>query len=34
MSRIQKEMSNLMKQEKETQRMLEEAFRGIGYEIN
>jgi len=34
MSRIQKEMSNLMKQEKETQRMLEEAFRGIGYEID
>lgn len=34
MSRIQKEMSSLMKQEKESQKMLEEAFRGIGYEID
>ena len=34
MARIQKEMSNLMKQEKESQKMLEEAFRGIGYEID
>ena len=34
MSRIQKEMSNLMKQEKASQKMLEEAFRGIGYEID
>lgn len=34
MSRIQKEMSSLMKQEKASQKMLEEAFRGIGYEID
>lgn len=34
MARIQKEMTNLMKQEKESQKMLEEAFRGIGYEID
>ena len=34
MARIQKEMSNLMKQEKASQKMLEEAFRGIGYEID
>ncbi len=33
MRRIQQEMRDLMAQEKETQRMLEEAFRGIGYGI-
>ena len=30
MSRIQKEMQDIMKQEKESQTMLEEAFKGIG----
>ena len=34
MARIQTEMKNILKQEKESQRMLEEAFRGIGYGIN
>ena len=33
MTRIQKEMKNIMKLEKESQKSLEEAFRGIGYEI-
>lgn len=34
MSRIQKEMRNLMSQEKQSQKMLEDAFRGIGYGID
>ena len=34
MARIQKEMQNIMKQEKDSQRMLEEAFREIGYGID
>ena len=34
MARIQKEMQDIMKQEKDSQRMLEEAFRGIGYGID
>ena len=34
MARIQKEMKDLLKREKESQRMLEEAFKGIGYEID
>ena len=34
MVRIQQEMKELMQREKESQRMLEEAFRGIGYIIN
>ena len=34
MTRIQKEMQDIMKQEKDSQRMLEEAFRGIGYGID
>ncbi len=33
MQRIQNEMRGVIAQEKESQRMLEEAFRGIGYEI-
>ena len=33
-ARIQTEMKNILKQEKESQRMLEEAFRGIGYGID
>lgn len=33
MARIQKEMKALMQREKESQRMLEEAFKGIGYGI-
>ena len=33
MARIQKEMRELMAREKESQRMLEKAFKGIGYEI-
>ena len=33
MARIQAEMRNIMKQEKDSQRILEEAFRGIGYGI-
>ena len=34
MSRIQKEMQDIMKQEKESQTMLEDAFKGIGYGID
>ena len=34
MTRIQQEMKALMQREKESQQMLEEAFRGIGYSIN
>lgn len=34
MSRIQTEMKEIMKQEKESQQMLEDAFRGIGYGID
>jgi type I restriction enzyme M protein len=33
MARIQQEMRELMAREKESQRMLEEAFKGIGYGI-
>lgn len=33
MARIQQEMKQLLKREKESQRMLEEAFKGIGYDI-
>ena len=33
MAKIQKEMKDLMRREKESQRMLEDAFRGIGYDI-
>lgn len=33
MARIQAEMKEIMKQEKKSQQMLENAFRGIGYEI-
>lgn len=34
MARIQQEMKELMQREKESQRMLEEAFKGIGYGID
>ena len=34
MSRIQAEMRNILAQEKQSQKMLEDAFRGIGYGIN
>ena len=34
MTRIQGEMKELMKREKESQRMLEDAFKGIGYGID
>ena len=34
MARIQLEMQELMKQEKKSQQMLEDAFRGIGYGID
>lgn len=34
MSRIQREMQEVLKQEKQSQKMLEDAFRGIGYGIN
>ena len=34
MTRIQEEMRELMKQEKEAQSMLEAAFEGIGYGID
>lgn len=34
MARIQAEMKDLMKEEKRTQKMLEDAFRGIGYGID
>ena len=33
MARIQAEMKAVMKQEKQSQQMLEDAFRGIGYGI-
>ena len=33
MSRIQQEMKELLAQEKQSQKMLEDAFRGIGYGI-
>lgn len=33
MSRIQKEMREVLKQEQKAQKMLEDAFRGIGYDI-
>jgi len=34
MSRIQREMQEVLKQEKQSQKMLENAFRGIGYGID
>ena len=34
MARIQTEMKDILQQAKESQRMLEEAFRGIGYGID
>ncbi len=34
MARIQQEMRELMQREKESKKMLEEAFKGIGYSIN
>ena len=34
MARIQAEMKEILQQEKQSQQMLEEAFRGIGYEID
>ena len=34
MSRIQTEMQEIMKAEKKSQQMLEDAFRGIGYGID
>jgi len=34
MTRIQTEMREIMKQEKKSQQMLEDAFRGIGYDID
>ena len=34
MARIQNEMKEVMKAEKESQKMLEDAFKGIGYGIN
>ena len=34
MARIQQEMKELMQCENESQKMLEEAFKGIGYSIN
>ena len=34
MARIQEEMKEVMKREKKSQQMLEEAFRGIGYGID
>ncbi len=34
MARIQLEMKEILKQEKESQAMLEEAFKGIGYGID
>ena len=33
MTRIQKEMSEVLATEKQSQKMLEDAFRGIGYGI-
>lgn len=34
MARIQEEMKTLLQREKQSQKMLEEAFKGIGYDIN
>ena len=34
MARIQSEMRDILSQEKKSQQMMEEAFRGIGYDIN
>ncbi|QIH23771.1 N-6 DNA methylase [Lactobacillus iners] len=34
MARIQVEMKDILREEKESQKMLEDAFRGIGYEID
>ena len=34
MARIQSEMKDIMKQEKQSQQMLEDAFKGIGYGID
>ena len=34
MNRIQLEMKEILKQEKQAQKMLEDAFRGIGYDID
>ncbi|MCW6678289.1 type I restriction-modification system subunit M [Anaerococcus sp. NML200574] len=34
MARIQEEMQEVLKKEKESQKMLEEAFRGIGYDLD
>ena len=34
MSRIQVEMRDVLAQEKQSQKMLEDAFRGIGYGID
>ena len=34
MSRIQSEMRDILQSEKQSQKMLEEAFRGIGYGID
>lgn len=34
MSRIQEEMREVLRKEKESQKMLEDAFRGIGYELD
>lgn len=34
MARIQAEMKDILREEKESQKMLEDAFRGIGYEID
>ena len=34
MARIQSEMKKIIKQEKQSQKMLEDAFRGIGYGID
>ena len=34
MARIQAEMRDILKSEKQSQKMLEEAFRGIGYGID
>ena len=34
MARIQNEMKNILEQEKKSQKMLEDAFKGIGYGID
>ena len=34
MTRIQEEMKEIMRQEKQSRQMLEDAFRGIGYGID